>query len=401
VGILALFAVPVVLLGCISPFAVRLCVERASSSGHAAGRIYALSTAGSLVGTFTTVFLLIPNVGTRRTILTISVSVLLIAIVGLFQDGRRKAFPHLLLLVAILALQFLPLGAIKRTEGLIHETDSAYNYIQVIQQEEETVLKLNEGEGIQSTYTPDKVLTGYFYDYFLLAPFFRRREHHSPVDSLCVIGLAAGTTARQYSAAFGFIRIDGVEIDPAVVDAGQRYFDMNLPNLEIIVEDGRYFLAHSQRQYDVILVDAYNPPYIPFQLTTSEFFREVKDHLTLDGVLAINVARTETDHGLVNAVASTLHTVYPSVYVVDTLANLNSIVLASRQPTTLHAVEGRLDGQSGPILTDVVERATGRIRKFTEPTGEPLTDDRAPIEQMVHAMVWRYFLGEPIEEVYE
>ena len=401
IGILALFAVPVVLLGCISPFAVRLSVESASDSGRAAGRIYALSTAGSLVGTFTTVFLLIPNVGTRRTILTISVSVMLIAIVGLFQDGRRKALPYLLLLAAILVLQFLPLGAIRRTEGLIYETDSAYNYIQVIRQGEEIVLKLNEGEGIQSTYKPDQVLTGYFYDYFLLAPFFRRQEHRSTVDSLCVIGLAAGTTARQYSATFGSIPIDGVEIDPAVVDAGQRYFDMNLPNLEIIVEDGRYFLAHSQRHYDVILVDAYNPPYIPFQLTTAEFFREVDDHLTPDGVLAINVARTEIDYALVNAIASTLHTVYPSVYVMDMLGNLNSIVLASRQPTALDVVKGRLARQIDPILTDVVARASGRMWEFTQPTGEPLTDDRAPIEQMVHAMVARYFLGQPIEEVRE
>lgn len=399
-SVLALFAVPVVLLGCIFPFAVRLSVGDVASSGNVSGRIYALSTVGSLIGTFASVFLLIPNLGTRRTIFAISLTLLTLAVVGLLQTAGRRALLYILLVAVIMVLQFLSLGAIKPSQGMIYEMDSAYNYIQVLRDEEGVVLKLNEGEGIQSAYYPQQVLTGYVYDYFLLVPFFRSGQFSPPVSSLCLIGLAGGTTARQYSAVFGGIPIDGIEIDPAIVDVGRRFFDLNLPNLHIIVEDGRYYLAHSSQLYDVVIIDAYRPPYIPFQLTTVEFFLQVRDHMTPDGVVAINVARTETDYTLVDAIASTLKAVYPSVYIVDPLGNLNSVVVASRQPSELRVITARLSQLSDPVLNDVALRATGRIQEFVTPNRRILSDDHAPVEQIVHAIVARFLLGPSVDEVH-
>ncbi len=395
-GVVLLFALPAVLLGCISPFALRLSIRDAATSGQVAGRLYALSTLGSLLGTFGTVFWLIPTLGTRRTLFGLALLLLLSAIAGLWQIARRRVWLYLLLLLAIVALQFLPSAAIKPGQGLLYERDSAYNYIQVLLDAdgEEVLLKLNEGEGIQSSYHPREILTGYVYDYFLLVPFFKSELASPPVSGLCLIGLAAGTSARQYSAVFGAIPIDGVEIDPAVVEAGRRFFDLNLPNLDIAIADGRYFLAHSDKQYDVILVDAYNPPYIPFQLTTAEFFRQTLEHLTEDGVIGINVARTETDYALVEAIATTLRTVYPGVYVLHTLSNLNTVVIGTQQPAGLEEITARLAGLADPLLQDVVSRAAGRVRPF-EPAGGPvLTDDHAPVERIVHAMILRYLFGE-------
>lgn len=398
-GVLALFALPTTLLGSIFPFALRLSIENASSSGNIAGRMYALSTIGSLLGTFGSVFVMIPAIGTRRTIFALSLSLLTIAILGLLQTSGRRAWPYLLLLALIIALQFIPQGAIKPTQGLIYEIDSAYNYIQILRDGEDLILKVNEGEGIQSVYHPQHILTGYAYDYFLLVPFFRKEQPEPLVSSLCLVGLAGGTIARQYSALFGAPTIDGVEIDPAIVEAGQRFFNLNLPHLHIVVEDGRYYLTHTKKRYDVIIVDAYCPPYIPFQLTTVEFFQQVRDHLNPDGVLAINVARTETDYSLVDTIASTLKAVYPNVYIVDTLGNLNSIVIASRQPTNLSTIEARLTNLNDPVLSNIVLRASGRIREFLTPNVLVLCDDRAPVEQIVHAIVARYFLGQPGQEV--
>ncbi len=184
------------------------------------------------------------------------------------------------------------------------------------------------------------------------------------------------------------------------MDAARRFFDLNLPNLNVIVEDGRFFLASSKQFYDVIIIDAYRPPYIPFQLTTVEFFRQVRDHLTPDGVVAINVARTETDYTLVDAIASTVKAVYPSVYIVDPLGNLNSVVIASRQPSELRVITARLSQLSDPYLSNVALRARGRIREFTTPNREILSDDHAPVEQIVHAIVARYLLGRPVDEVH-
>lgn len=398
-GILILFAVPVVLLGCVSPFAIRLSIETAASAGRTAGHVYALSTAGSLLGTFASVFWLIPSFGTRNSMFIISLSLLATAIVGLLLIGSRRALLFALLLASILALQLLPLGAIKPTEGMIYEVDSAYNYIQVLRNGDELVLKLNEGEGIQSSYSPRQVLSGYVYDYFLLAPFFRGGEYSPPMMSMCLVGLAGGTAARQYSLVFSEVPIDGIEIDPGIVEVGRRFFGLDLPNLQIAVADGRYYLAHSAKQYDVILVDAYHPPYIPFQLTTLEFFLDVRAHLTADGVVAINVARTEMDYSLVTAIASTLKAAFPSVYIVDPLSNLNSIVIASRQPTELSAITSRLSRLSDDILSNVAHRAEGRISEFMQSDHIILTDDRAPVEQIVHAIMARYLLGHPGEEV--
>ena len=398
-AVLALFSVPVVLLGCISPFAIRLGFQESASAGSVAGRVYALSTLGSLIGTFVPVFVLIPAVGTRRSILSTSLVLLIVAILGLLQTGWRKALLHVLLLAVIVGLCFLPSGAIKATQGMVYELDSAYNYIQVLRDGDEWVLKLNEGEGIQSAYNPQQVLTGYVYDYFLLAPLFRSALRSPPVNSLCLIGLAAGTMARQYSAVFGPLPIDGVEIDPAVADVGRRYLGLDLPNLRIIVEDGRYFLTHAPGRYDVMIVDAYRPPYIPFQLTTVEFFQQVHDHLTQDGVVAVNVARTEEDRTLVDAIASTLKAVYPSVYVMDTQSNVNSVILATRQPTQLPAIADRIAAAGDPLLRAVASRSSGRIREYTASCHEVLTDDHAPVEQIVHAMVARYLLGQNNPEV--
>lgn len=391
-GVLTLFAMPVALLGCIAPFAIRLSVQNKDSSGDVAGRIYALSTLGSLVGTFGAVFVLIPALGTRRTFFVLSVGLLSTALVGLVQVVRKRVLPYLLLLVVIVALQFLPAGAIKPTQGLIYELDSAYNYIQVLREGDAVLLKLNEGEGIQSVYCPSRVLTGYVYDYFLLVPFFRRQPS-SPLANLCLIGLAAGTTARQYSAVFGPIPIDGVEIDPAIVGVARQFFDLTLPNLRVIIEDGRYHLANSDRRYDVVAIDAYRPPYIPFQLTTVEFFRQVRDHLSDDGVVAVNVARTETDYALVDAIAGTMTAVYPSVYIVDAMSNLNSIVVASKQPTNLRAIEDQLAALSDPVLRDVAQRASGRLWEYSRPAATVLCDDHAPVEQIVHAIAARYLFG--------
>ena len=390
VAVLVLFAPPVALLGCVSPFALRLTVKDTASSGDAAGHVYALSTLGSLIGTFLPVFVLIPTWGTRRTFLAISLSLLITAIVGLVQTARRTALFYWLMLGVILLLHLGPVGSVKPAEGLLYEKVSPYNYVQVLRKGDELVLKLNEGEGIQSTYRPQQVLTGYVYDYFLLAPLFRNQSPSPPVSSLCLIGLAGGTMARQYTAVYGALPIDGVEIDPEVVDVGRRFFGLNLANLRIFIEDGRFYLARSRSRYDVVIVDAYRPPYIPFQLTTAEFFHAVRERLTDDGVVAVNVARTEGDFALVDAIGATLKAVYPSVYILDTQSDLNSIVIATRQPTQLGAITDRIANVADATLGGVAARCDGRIREYVPGRGQTLTDDRAPVEQIVHAMVYRY-----------
>src|SRR5207245_2205731 len=225
-SVIVLFAVPVTLLGIVSPFAIRLRIHDVKTAGNAAGAVYALSTLGSILGTFIPVFWLIPSFGTRPTIFILAIGLGIVSGVGLWAYG-------------------------------------------------------------------------------------------------------GGPVARQYTGIDGPIPFDGVEIDPRIVEVGRRYFNMTEPNLNVIVADGRYWLQTTNRRYDVIAVDAYRQPYIPFYLTTREFFASARDHLTPNGVLAINAGRTASDYRLVDALSGTLTAVYPSVFVVDVEAYTNSVIFAT------------------------------------------------------------------------
>jgi spermidine synthase len=220
---------------------------------------------------------------------------------------------------------------------------------------------------------------------------------------MAIVGLAAGTTARQATAVFGDIPIDGFEIDPAIVAVGRKYFDMNEPNLNVIVQDGRWGLDHSPRKYDVISVDAYRPPYIPPHMTTREFFQEVKDHLSPTGVMVINVGRSTDDRQLIDALSKTIHAVFPSIYVMDIPNTFNSIIYATVQPTHAQNLLDNLKaliqkGGGNPLLVDSMTSAVTHLAPVIE-SGQVFTDDKAPIEWITNRMVVQFVLNGNIKEL--
>ena len=400
---LILFAIPVTLLGTVSPFAIRLAIEDTATAGHVSGRMYAISTIGSIIGTFLPVLILIPVIGTSLTFLSLAGLLLIEALIGLALIEPKRALrflwmPLLLIVLAIIALRG-PLRPPPTGSEIIYETESAYNYIQVARWGEANVLLLNEGQGIHSIYYPnypDFIETGGTWDYYLAAPFFNAPPATpSDVTSLGMIGLAAGTIPKQYTAIFGPIPIDGMEIDPAIVRVGRRYFNMTEPNLNVIVQDGRYALFVSDRRYDVIGIDAYRLPYIPWHLTTVEFFEDVRAHLTDRGVVAINVGRTVSDRRLIDAFAATLEQVYPSVYVIDVPDTCNSILVATLQPTSadnLLVNRDFLPSDANPLLAKVLTSAYDQLRP-TPQGGIVFTDDRAPTEVMTDLILVNFVLS--------
>lgn len=398
-SVLILFSAPITLMGCISPFAIRLAIPEVRSAGHTAGRLYAISTLGSILGTFLPVLFLVPTIGTSRTFFFFAGILLLVALIGLYRSNHRMGLAHLWMPVLLGILYFLGTrGSIKETPGQIYERESSYNYIQVLERNGIRYLRLNEGEGVHSVYAPAQLLTGGTWDFFLAAPFFNPPPvEPAGVQSLGIIGLAAGTSARQYSAVYGPIPIEGYEIDPDIIAVGRQFFDMNEPNLAALAVDGRWGLAHSRRKFSVIAVDAYRPPYIPPHLTTQEFFSLVREHLTADGVVTINVARLPDDRRLVEGLSATLQTVFPSVFVVDIPQTMNSILYATVQPAdadNLAANLGILSGRGDvhPDLITVLQWTVVHLQP-TPTGGLVFTDDRAPIEQITNAMVIRFVLS--------
>src|ERR1700693_5524095 len=389
ISVIVLFAAPVILLGMVSPFVIRLRIRELETAGNAAGAVYALSTLGSILGTFVPVFWLIPTYGTRPTIFVLAFLLGAISAAGLYEPGRRRLY--LLIPVLIVVLALLSGGAIRAANygTRLFETESAYNYIQVVRSGTETQLLLDEGSAVHSIYDPTSLYTHGYWDDVLLAPYFGAGRVPSRV---ALVGLAGGTVARQFTAIDGPIPIDGVELDPKIVDVGRRYFHMTEPNLHVTVADGRYWMATRAGRYDVILVDAYRQPYIPFYLTTREFFESAKAHLQPDGVLAINVGRTPTDNRLVDALSGTLNAVFPNVFTIETNQRFtNTVIFATSGPASVDKFLARAQGETNaklqPIITDAL--ATGNIRRVPA-NGIVFTDDLAPVERLIDDIILSY-----------
>ena len=403
-SILILFSIPITLLGCVSPFAIRLAIQDPLQAGKISGEIYAIGTLGSLVGTFLPVLFIIPELGTFRTFILFSGILYVVGLIGLWQEEGVKAarwlwMPVIIGLLSIWALNG-PLRSPLDNATLLYEDESAYNYIQV-QEDNDGYrnLYLNEGQGVHSIWHPTDYIYGGTWDYFLAAPYFNVPPHlPNDVDSLLVIGLATGTIPRQYIAVYGNIPMDGVEIDPDIIDAGARYFDMNMtmmPSLTVHAEDGRYVLRHLERQYSVIAIDAYRPPYIPWHLTTVEFFEEIREHLLPDGVVAINVGRTSTDRRLVDAMTTTMRYVFPTIHAIDVPNSFNTILYATMQSTDSDNLQQNfnlLDAADYPILAEVMQTSIPALVPIQQ-SNTVFTDDRAPVETLVDSLVINFLLS--------
>jgi predicted membrane-bound spermidine synthase len=417
-SILLLFSLPGILLGTVSPWAVRLAVHDLGQTGQTAGRLYASATAGSIVGTFLPVLLLIPAVGTRWTFTILALALVVVVVLGSLRRPHRWVPIGALLGLLLLTQLFQPGGAIRQhwddgaSGQIIYEDESRYNYIAVRQWQNERHLKLNDGTGIHSVYHPDMLLSRGIWDYFLLAPYFRPLSDPSettatapvpPVDDILLIGLAAGTVSELVTDIYGPIPITGIELDPQIIQVGREFFDMNQPNLTAIAADGRLWLAQQpdDARWDMIAVDAYRPPYIPFHLTTREFFQLAHDHLEDDGVLAINVGRTAFNYTLVDALAATLLEVFPTVYAIDEPGpadNLgNSLLVATKQPAQLAQFAnniGTLPDTLPAEFRDFAQQAVPQARTVIAPPDAIIfTDDRAPVELVVHRIIFDFMLG--------
>ncbi|MEP7334551.1 MAG: fused MFS/spermidine synthase [Actinomycetota bacterium] len=374
-GTLLLFAPPIVLLGMVAPFAIRLALVELSSAGQVAGRLYALSTVGSLFGTFVPALITIPLIGTQRTLLATAA---LLAAAASTMLGRR----WLVATAAIAALVLVPPGAVKASDGeVLYEVESPYQFVQVVERGGARRLYLNEGVAVHSLWRPGTVLTGGVWDAFLALPVLLNR----PVDRVAVLGNAGGTIARAYGELWPAARIDGVEIDPAVSEAGREYLGLgDNPRLTVHDADARPFLRRSDSKYDLIVVDAYHQPYVPFYLATREFFRLVHRHLAPGGIVALNVATVPDDRSLEENLAGTLAAEFESVHVWPVL-RFNHIVIGftDRDSPGAMAYDPRIDS-----LVDLL--VDGGLSPPVEPLARPWTDDRAPVEWVTDRMILAY-----------
>jgi spermidine synthase len=379
-GVLVLVAVPVTLLGAAAPWAVRLAVGEVGHAGEAVGRLYAISTFGSLLGTMLSALLLIPLVGTQRTFLLFALALALVASLGI--GWRGLAVP-----VSLLAVLTLPVGAIKgAADGrVLYEAETTHQYARVIERDDGTrVLELNEGQAVHSLYRPGSYLTGDYWDGHLVLPAAAERR---PPRRIAILGNAGGTVARSFGHFFPQTAVEAVEIDAELTELGRRYLDLRNPRMHVYAEDARPWLERSPGGFDAIMVDAYRQPYIPFYLATLEFFELARERLAPGGLVIVNVGHPEGGRELERVLGRTMAAAFPRVlrYPIE---ETNTLLVAGEGAFSGARLRANL-GALPLALRPEARRAAAALAPRL-PGGEVYTDDRAPVEWLVDSSLLEY-----------
>ena len=390
-----LFVFPLLMLGTVSPALIKFSVDNLEDNGKIVGELEAISTIGSIIGTFLPTFVTIPTVGTAATFLLFAGILACISAIY-FLSRRKHRVRSVVAILVIFALFFVPgknTFAFWETD-LLYEGESIYNYLQVKETPRSIIFSTNVLEGVQSILMKDESqMTGLYYEYALAGPLMagvpaKPGGNSGNVGSaaaaaadhdLLILGLGTGTYATQCLNYFPGMRIEGVELDEKIVSLAHSFF--RLPQaVNVAVADGRIHLQNSG-QFDVILVDAYQDITIPFQLSSLEFFSMVNDHLRREGVMVVNLNMHSGKEGAINDyLCDTISAVFPYVYTMP-LPNVTNTVLFAFQD--LQAMDRFAQGiltlpDNDPLTPLLSQLQAGLIRYM--PGNLLLTDDKAPVE---------------------
>lgn len=378
---LMLFGVPSTMLGIVSPYAVRLKVKSLETSGSVVGNLYAISSIGSIAGTFLAGFYLIAVLGTTRILLADAIALTLAALLLYVRDAGAK----------IIFLLFLPVmcGFVHHIDLMPHrdnlsnfiDADTQYSRIWIFDTMSgesnrlQRVMQINNESSscmFVDTGEPDE---GY-------RKFFRLVHHFKPgLKKALMIGGAALVVPIDFLKRAPTATIDVVEIDPGVSALAKKYFyPADNPRLRILYKDGRVFLNRNRDLYDAVLVDVFNSSAIPFHLITLQAVEKIFASLNEDGVVLVNIISFlgGPDARLLQAAAATYASVFPQVYFFPVLdpedvrlgQNILLVALKSSKKPVFESDDAELSG----YLRNLSKRDPAAA-------GVPvLTDDYAPVE---------------------
>ena len=376
---LVIFVFPLFLLGTVTPSLAKYTVDSLEDSGRVVGTLGAYNTIGSIIGTFTPTFLTIPAVGTSVTFLLFAGILLVLSLI--YFAARRTAKVRCLISVCLFVFSCFSGSSDSFAfweEDLTYEGESIYNYLQVKENESAVIFSTNVLFGVQSVRMKQKSLTGMYYDYAMAAPLMTAAEDPGQVKIL-ILGMGTGTYAVQCRRYYGCQDIEGVEIDSAITELARKYFALP-EDVEVVTMDGRAFLNTSEETYDVIMVDAYQDITIPFQMSSQEFFAEVRSHLNPDGVMVVNMnMRNEGQDGINQYLADTIASVFPQIYTVDVPGNTNRELFAPLNAEALNALNEHTQQLSSPELRTMMETVSRQLTPYSAGS-HVMTDDKAPVE---------------------
>ena len=372
-----IFVPPMLALSIVSPYLVRLAAVH-ERIGSVAGRMFAVSTLGSIAGSFLATFVLVPQLGSHATLLGCVLLLVALGAGGLWWTTGRTA-P-----VLVASLLFLPPYA-PVDPSVVLRTESAYNTIEIRDTGGLRIMTLNRSRWRQSYLThPDRELPETYREYFLLAPLL------TEVRDVLILGASAGASLTELQHYFP-VTVDAVDIDPEVLRLAVQYFEVR-PDADtrLIAADARPFLASATRRWDFVEIDLFQGgPDMPFYVATREFFALARARLTPHGIVMMNVLGSFAPgrDELVRAVGRTMASVFPSVYAMPFSGN--TVLVATADATELGALRARLAAVGVAELRPLAASMRDLLQVVPADGLPPLSDDRAPIEQMTHRLLLR------------
>jgi spermidine synthase len=382
ISCLVLFSVPLIGLGMVSPYLVKLGVTDMENTGKTTGKIYAMNTVGSIIGTFIPTFITIPTVGTSKTFLIFALVLNLICL-SYFIMNRTRLFKTSVTFVIIFVLLLLPVSnSYAFWRDCLVEDESEYNYLQVTEDKDSVYLSTNVAFGVQSVYKKDNKLSGLYYDYALMAPQFIKNLNGNNKTDLLILGNGTGTYAKQSKIYYPNIKTDAVEIDPKIVELSRKYFDLKDDEATVYETDGRTFLSDKNcGMYDVIMIDAYHDITIPFHMATKEFFSKVSEHLKPGGIIILNInMKSKGDNPINQYLGQTVKSVFNKVYTCELNTCTNVLLFASNDNKMLENFNDNISRlESSNPLKPVSAYVADNLKEVTD-SKLIFTDEVAPVE---------------------
>lgn len=388
IACMVIFVYPLFLLGTVTPSLVKYTVDSLDDSGSIVGTLGAFNTIGSIIGTFLPTFVTIPAVGTAVTFLIFSGVLLALGLIYFISRRSGKRICALTLVLFLLCSVLGHSGSFAFWENhLTYEGESIYNYLQVKETDSQVILSTNVLFGVQSVKMKEDGLTSMYYDYALAAPFLAGVMQKDAMSDVLILGMGTGTFATQCQKYFsGALNIEGVEIDQKITDLAGTYFDLS-EEIPVATYDGRAYLQAVDKCYDVIMVDAYQDITIPFQMSSKEFFSEVKAHLKPNGVMVVNMNMKSDGEESMNAYLSdTIASVFDQVYTTDVANNTNRELFASDNPKMLEVMAEGVSYEKDEELAAMMNTVSEAMVAY-EPGDLILTDDKAPVEVLGMRMI--------------
>ena len=387
---IALFSIPAIFLGAIVPYAVRINSKKINSVGNTSGKIYAISSIGSIIGVYLPALLLVPTIGTRMAITLFSMILILVSIVAILFTQKKNLIKKSLILLVLIFLIFASFSSSSQSittyPAIIYEKEGPYSLLQVEQLDENKIALVSNSFYGWSIEPEGQVFLDNYYNAHVIQTSFTEN-----IDSILILGLGAGVTARSFSMIYPNATIDGVEIDPLVLELGKEYFDLSSTDLNIFTMDGRLFVRTTEKKYDAIVLDMYLNGYMPHHLITKEFFDELNSIMTDDATISINLVTYVGEDRINEIIGNTILQVFPKVYtakgmlfVTKTEKPINEIksLIIDKRDNLLFP--NYISDQDKITLKKIFTDYHDELVEMKETNDFYFTDDFAPIEHIIY-----------------